>query len=80
MCGIVGIVGFEGSTQFARWDTATGEVLGKTAARHTSEQFVGFLAEVIASQPEQRDAALSRARCGTAHRPGRSPGRCGRSG
>ena len=40
---------------FAALNTATGEVLGKTAARHTSEQFVAFLAEVVASQPEQRE-------------------------
>jgi hypothetical protein len=40
---------------FAALNTATGEVLGKTAARHTSEQFVAFLEEVVASQPEQRE-------------------------
>ena len=40
---------------FAALNTATGEVLGKTAARHTSEQFVTFLQEVLASQPEQRE-------------------------
>ncbi len=40
---------------FAALNTATGEVLGKTAARHTSEQFVGFLEEVVASQPGRRE-------------------------
>ena len=40
---------------FAALNTATGEVLGKTAPRHTSEQFVTFLAEVVATQPEQRE-------------------------
>lgn len=40
---------------FAALNTATGEVLGKTAARHTSEQFVGFLEEVVASQPSRRE-------------------------
>ena len=40
---------------FAALNTATGEVLGKTAARHTSEQFVAFLQDVLASQPEQRE-------------------------
>jgi transposase len=40
---------------FAALNTATGEVLGKTAARHTSEQFVAFLEEVVASQPKQRE-------------------------
>ena len=37
---------------FAALNTATGEVLGMTAPRHTSEQFVGFLGDVLASQPE----------------------------
>jgi transposase len=32
----------------------TGKVLGKTAARHTSEEFVGFLGQAVAAcQPEQ---------------------------
>lgn len=37
---------------FAALNTATGEVLGKTAARHTSEQFVAFLQDVVSSHPE----------------------------
>ena len=40
---------------FAAFNTTTGEVLGKTAPRHTSAQFVAFLSEVVASQPEGRD-------------------------
>lgn len=40
---------------FAALNTATGEVLGMTAARHTSEQFVGFLGDVIDSQPKGRE-------------------------
>jgi len=40
---------------FAALNTATGEVLGKTAARHTSAHFVSFLTEVVASQPNQRE-------------------------
>ena len=40
---------------FAALNTATGEVLGKTAARHTSAQFVAFLADVVSSQPEGRE-------------------------
>jgi transposase len=40
---------------FAALNTATGEVLGMTAARHTSEQFVGFLGDVVASQPQGRE-------------------------
>ena len=37
---------------FAALNTATGEVLGMTARRHTSAQFVAFLADVVASQCE----------------------------
>jgi transposase len=40
---------------FAALNTATGEVLGMTAPRHTSEQFVAFLQDVVATQPEQRE-------------------------
>lgn len=40
---------------FAALNTATGEVLGKTAARHTSAQFVAFLADILSSQPEGRE-------------------------
>jgi transposase len=40
---------------FAALNTATGEVLGRTAPRHTSEQFVAFLLEVVASQPQRRE-------------------------
>lgn len=40
---------------FAALNTATGEVLGKTAPRHTSEQFVAFLTDVVASQPKHRE-------------------------
>jgi transposase len=39
---------------FAALNTATGEVLGKTAPRHTSEQFVAFLQEIVASQTRRR--------------------------
>jgi transposase len=40
---------------FAALNTATGEVLGMTAPRHTSAQFVAFLADVVASQPKRRE-------------------------
>lgn len=40
---------------FAALNTATGEVLGRTAPRHTSEQFVAFLTDVVASQPKRRE-------------------------
>ena len=40
---------------FAALNTSTGEVLGKTAARHTSEQFVTFLEDIVASQSPRRE-------------------------
>jgi transposase len=40
---------------YAALDTATGAVVGKTAARHTSEEFVAFLAELVARQPPRRE-------------------------
>jgi transposase len=40
---------------FAALNTATGEVLGKTAPRHTSAQFVAFLTDVVSSQPKGRE-------------------------
>jgi transposase len=40
---------------FAALNTATGEVLGKTVPRHTSEQFVAFLTDIVASQPAGRE-------------------------
>ena len=40
---------------FAALNTATGEVLGKTAPRHTSEQFVAFLTDIVSSQPERQE-------------------------
>ena len=36
---------------YAGFNTKTGEVIGKTAARHTSEQFVAFLRDIVAHQP-----------------------------
>jgi len=35
-------------------NTQTGEVLAKTSARHTSAEFVDFLAQIVASQPPAR--------------------------
>jgi len=40
---------------YAALDTRTGAVLGKTARRHTSEEFVAFLSDVVASQPAGRE-------------------------
>jgi transposase len=40
---------------YAALNTQTGEVIGQTAARHTSEDFLTFLADVVASQPARRE-------------------------
>ena len=40
---------------YAAFNTQTGEVLGKTAERHTSAQFVAFLADLVATQPRDKD-------------------------
>jgi transposase len=39
---------------YAAFNTATGEVLGKTASRHTSSEFVAFLADIVAHQPPRK--------------------------
>jgi transposase len=36
---------------YAAFDTKTGNVPGKTAVRHTSAEFVAFLADIVANQP-----------------------------
>jgi transposase len=36
---------------YAALETQSGEILGKTAARHTSAEFVDFLEQIVASQP-----------------------------
>jgi transposase len=36
---------------YAALETQSGEILGKTAKRHTSSEFVSFLEEIVASQP-----------------------------
>ena len=40
---------------FAALDTKTGEVLGKTAARHTSQEFVAFLSDILSKQPQDQE-------------------------
>src|ERR1051325_8331737 len=40
---------------YAALDTKSGEVIGKTAARHTSEEFVAFLLSIVASQPKGKE-------------------------
>lgn len=40
---------------YAAFNTRTGEVLGKTAERHTSAEFVAFLGDLVAHQPKRRE-------------------------
>ena len=40
---------------YAAFNTKTGEVLGKTAARHTSAEFVAFLTDIVANQPRGQE-------------------------
>lgn len=40
---------------YAAFNTMTGEVLGKTAERHTSAEFVAFLADIVANQPKRKE-------------------------
>jgi len=40
---------------YAAFNTRTGAVLGKAAARHTSAEFVAFLSDLVAHQPKQKE-------------------------
>jgi transposase len=40
---------------YAAFNTRTGEVLGKTAERHTSAEFVAFLTDLVANQPPAQE-------------------------
>jgi len=40
---------------FAALDTRSGKVIGRTTKRHTTEEFVAFLAEVVASETRDRE-------------------------
>jgi len=40
---------------YAAFNTKTGEVLGKTAARHTSAEFVAFLTDIVTNQPKGKE-------------------------
>lgn len=40
---------------YAAFNTQSGEVLGKTAQRHTSAEFVAFLTDIVASQPNTKE-------------------------
>jgi transposase len=59
---------------YAAFDTQTGDVLGQTAARHTSDDFVAFLAAIVETQPRRRRFTSFSTIC----RPTRRR-RCGRS-
>ena len=40
---------------YAAFNTKTGEVLGKTAERHTSAEFVAFLTDLVVNQPRGKE-------------------------
>jgi transposase len=40
---------------YAAFNTRTGEVVGRTAERHTSAEFVAFLTEIVAHQPRRQE-------------------------
>jgi len=40
---------------YAAREVSSGQVLGKTTPRHTSAEFVAFLADVVATQPEDKE-------------------------
>ena len=40
---------------YAAFNTQTGEVLGKTAPRHTSAEFVAFLTDIVINQPRGKE-------------------------
>ena len=40
---------------YAALETQTGAVIGKTAVRHTSDEFVAFLRQIVTSQPRNRE-------------------------
>jgi transposase len=40
---------------YAALEIQSGEILGKTASHHTSAEFVGFLADVVSSQPAGKE-------------------------
>jgi transposase len=40
---------------YAAFNTKTGEALGKSAARHTSAEFVAFLTDIVVNQPRGKE-------------------------
>jgi transposase len=43
---------------YAALNTRTGEIIGQTAARHTSEDFLAFLTQVVHAQPRRREVHI----------------------
>jgi transposase len=43
---------------YAALETHTGAVIGKTAVRHTSDEFVAFLEQIVSSQPQDREVHI----------------------
>src|SRR3954454_21550823 len=43
---------------YAALHTASGEVIGQTSARHTSAEFVAFLEDLVACQPQQQSVHI----------------------
>lgn len=43
---------------YAALNPKTGEVIGQTAPRHTSQEFVAFLEDVVATQPAEREVHI----------------------
>ena len=43
---------------YAALNTRTGEVIGQTAARHSSEDFLAFLTQVVDAQPHRREVHI----------------------
>ena len=40
---------------YAAFNTKTGEVLGRTAERHTSTEFIAFLTDIVVNQPRDKE-------------------------
>jgi transposase len=40
---------------YAALDTPTGEVQGKTTARHTTQEFVAFLSDIVVRHPDEQE-------------------------
>jgi transposase len=45
----------DGPWSYAAFKTANGEVIGKTVAHHTRQEFVAFFAQVVANQPADKE-------------------------